>query len=292
MNQREREGAVQQAAPEDLPGGVEGGQHGADHGQAAPEEADQADDGRRLLAVLGGADGVLDHLGGFALEPELADHVAGEVRVAGGQEPDHRDAHQQEREQGQERGQGDRRRQRPAPDLTEPLVDVERGIEPSPARSSAIPHRAEVDHASNVPVASSGEPDRRSTSVLRRAAGRHRHRAHPRARGVRHGRQRSVGDAPGPEAHRRPRGGGGSAVRRGGGRPRARSEVAHRLRLLHGELATPGRRGPLPHGLQRALAAHPPGRAQRQGRARPVHRSQGLARARSASRSTSTTRRR
>ena len=44
--------------------------------------------------------------------------------------------------------------------------------------------------------------------------------ADPRTRRDRDGRQRPVGEAPGPEAHRRPRGGGGGAVRHG--RRRAR----------------------------------------------------------------------
>ena len=78
----QRDEPVEQPAAGDLPRGVEGGLHRADHREPGPEQADQADDRRRLPAVLGDDDGVLHRLGGLALEAQLADHVAGEVGVA------------------------------------------------------------------------------------------------------------------------------------------------------------------------------------------------------------------
>ena len=85
--------------------------------------------------------------------------------------------------------------------------------------------------------------------------GRHpRHRSLPRShpRGLRHGRQRPVGAAPRTEAHRRPRGRRGGALRHRRGRARARDQVADRVRVQHRELEAADRRGPLPDGVQRA----------------------------------------
>ena len=79
--------------------------------------------------------------------------------------------------------------------------------------------------------------------------------ADPDARRDRHGRQRSVGAAARPEAHRGSRGGRGGAVRHRRGRARDRAAVADRVRVLDRELAPAARRGALPDELQRAAAA-------------------------------------
>jgi hypothetical protein len=99
--------------------------------------------------------------------------------------------------------------------------------------------------------------------------------ADPRRR--RHGRQRSVGAVAGAQAHRRPRRRRGGAVRRRRGGVGARARLADRLRLLHRELEAAGRRGPLPHGLQRGHPRAPPRPAERVGRAHPLRRPPRLA---------------
>ena len=94
----------------------------------------------------------------------------------------------------------------------------------------------------------------------------------------------------GPEAHRGPRRRRRGAVRHRRGRARARREVAHRLRVLDRELAPAGRRGALPHGVQRVDPRAPPRRAARAGRAHPLRRPARLAGAEAAASSRWTSR--
>ena len=79
------------------------------------------------------------------------------------------------------------------------------------------------------------------------------------ARGVHHGRQRALGGAPRPAAHRRPHRGRGEPGPRRAGRRQARHRVAHRVRLLHRELGASATRGaPHPRPAQAACSAGSP----------------------------------
>ena len=93
-------------------------------------------------------DGVLDHLGGATLQAQVLDHGVGEVGVAGGQEADRGDPDQEQGEQGQEPRQRDRRRQRPAADVTEAVVEREDAIQPRPPPSPPL----DVEHGETVPT--------------------------------------------------------------------------------------------------------------------------------------------
>ena len=199
--------------------------------------------------------------------PRSATSRAAKLVVSRGEPAHHRDPDEQQREEREERGQRDRRRQRPPSRRAE-----NRSVTRSTASSQ--PHRARqaIDHAGTVPTIVW-----HATSVGRRAPHpqrAHRDRSRPAAlaRRVRDGRQRSVGDVPGAEAHGGPRGRRGGAVRRRGGRARPRPAVAHGLRVLHRELASPGRRGALPHGLQRAAPPVPSRRAARERGPGALHR--------------------
>ncbi len=98
-----------------------------------------------------------------------------------------------------------------------------------------------------------------------------------RPRGLRHGRQRTLGQRAGPAPHRGARRRRDRPARCGERRPRDRHQVDHPLRLLHRELAPPARRSALPHELQPVAADAPGRRAQREGRADPLRRTPGLA---------------
>ena len=101
--------------------------------------------------------------------------------------------------------------------------------------------------------------------------------ARPAPHRRRDGRQRAVGAATRAQAHRRPRRRRGGAARRHLRLPRPRRRVVHRLRVLHRELAPAPRRGPVPHELQRVVAAASARRAARPGRADALRRSPRLA---------------
>ena len=202
--------------------------------------------------------------------------VAREVGVAGGEEADHRDQHEQQREQRQEGRQRDRGRQGSAADGAEAVVDAAAVVEPRPPPSPPL----EVEHGGTVPASTrfgtvlpaGPRPERIPAHVACVMDGNGRW-------ATRRGLKRTEGHAAGEEA----------LFDTVEGALELGVALAHRLRLLHRELAPAGRRGALPHGLQRAPAAHPARRARRQGRAGAVHRPQGAGGCRSGCSGTSTT---
>ena len=148
---------------------------------------------------------------------------------------------------------------------------------PASSRPAAVAGAQQVAPACETPTHQvASVPGRRLPTD---GSGGHRHLGRPRPRGLRHGRQRSLGEPAGPGAHRGPRRGGGGAARRRQRRARHRDQVAHDVRLLDRELAPAPRRGALPHGLQRVAAHAPARRAARQGGAHPIRGPPGLARA-------------
>ena len=94
----------------------------------------------------------------------------------------------------------------------------------------------------------------------------------PGPRGLRHGRERALGGAARPAAHRRPRGRTRRPVRCGRRGTGDRRAVADRLRLLDGELEPPPRGGALPAGLQPVEPGGAARRDARAGGATPLHR--------------------
>ncbi len=112
------------------------------------------------------------------------------------------------------------------------------------SRSDSPGHLVPTGHREA--VGSTGGSPRRS-----RWARGHRSEPHPDPRRLRHGRQRPVGAEARPAPHRGPRRGRGGALRHRRRCARARHRLAHRVRVLDRELAATGRRGAVPHGLQR-----------------------------------------
>ena len=74
---------VLHAAVVDLPDRVVGELEGADEAEPRPQQAEEADDGGRLAALLGGVDGVGHHLGALALEARAARRGGRPDRPAG-----------------------------------------------------------------------------------------------------------------------------------------------------------------------------------------------------------------
>ena len=142
-------------------------------------------------------------------------------------------------------------------------VDVEVGAgeridEPGEELAGAAPTRGRVHDRGPahgraiVPVG--GRTGRGRCSFESMPPGNLDRRPDPAPRRHRDGRQRPVGQAARPQAHRGSRRRRGGPVRHRRRRPRHRARVDDGLRVLDRELATADRRGAVPHELQREPA--------------------------------------
>ncbi len=126
-------------------------------------------------------------------------------------------------------------------------------------------------------VPGSGVPGRQGVAC-RRGPGRPRPESHSAPRGVRDGRERSLGHQTGAAPDRGPPGRRGRPLRRRLRRARPGDRLLHGVRLLDGKLAPSARGSPVPPQRHRRQPAHPPARrAAPDGGENPFHRAAGLA---------------